>query len=39
MQVAITELFKRLPGLALAGEAVVDNDNLTLPIVDLPVTW
>ncbi|MEE2031121.1 cytochrome P450 [Rhodococcus chondri] len=39
MQVAITELFKRLPGLTLAGEVVVDNDNLTLPIVDLPVTW
>ncbi|TWH15742.1 hypothetical protein L618_000300003160 [Rhodococcus rhodochrous J45] len=39
MQVAITELFKRLPGLRLAGEAVVDNDNLTQPIVDLPVTW
>ncbi|KLL95458.1 cytochrome P450 [Rhodococcus sp. IITR03] len=39
MQVAITELFKRLPGLRLAGEAVVDNDNLTQPIVDLPVIW
>ncbi|MDJ0398944.1 cytochrome P450 [Rhodococcus rhodochrous] len=39
MQVAITELFKRLPDLRLAGEAVVDNDNLTQPIVDLPVTW
>ncbi|MFV9432032.1 cytochrome P450 [Rhodococcus aetherivorans] len=39
MQVAITELFKRLPSLRLAGEAVVDDDNLTQPIVDLPVTW
>ncbi|MEU5844528.1 cytochrome P450 [Rhodococcus sp. NPDC047139] len=39
MQVAISELFKRLPELRLAGEAVVDNDNLTQPITDLPVTW
>ncbi|MCD2112909.1 cytochrome P450 [Rhodococcus rhodochrous] len=39
MQVAISELFKRLPDLRLAGEAVVDNDNLTQPITDLPVTW
>jgi cytochrome P450 len=39
MQVAITELFKRLPGLRLAGEAVVDDDNLTQPITVLPVTW
>ncbi|MDN2501798.1 cytochrome P450 [Nocardia nova] len=39
MQVGLAELFKRLPGLTLHGEAVVDNDNLTQPIVDLPVTW
>ena len=39
MQVAISELFKRLPDLRLAGEAVVDDDNLTQPITDLPVTW
>ncbi|MBF6245565.1 cytochrome P450 [Nocardia elegans] len=39
MQVGLAELFKRLPGLKLHGEAVVDNDNLTQPIVDLPVTW
>ncbi|MGW4119614.1 cytochrome P450 [Nocardia sp. NPDC004711] len=39
MQVGLAELFKRLPGLALDGEAVVDKDNLTQPIVDLPVTW
>ncbi|MGW5106223.1 cytochrome P450 [Nocardia sp. NPDC004123] len=39
MQVGLAELFKRLPGLALDGEAVVDMDNLTQPIVDLPVTW
>ncbi|WP_063013220.1 cytochrome P450 [Nocardia nova] len=39
MQVGLVELFKRLPGLTLHGDAVVDNDNLTQPIVDLPVTW
>ncbi|PSR69271.1 cytochrome P450 [Nocardia sp. MDA0666] len=39
MQVGLAELFKRLPGLTLHGEAIVDNDNLTQPIVDLPVTW
>ena len=39
MQVGLAELFKRLPGLKLAGEAVVDKDNLTQPITDMPVTW
>ena len=39
LQVAISELFRRIPELKLAGEAVVDPDNLTQPIVDLPVTW
>ncbi|NKY54380.1 cytochrome P450 [Nocardia vermiculata] len=39
MQVGLAELFKRLPGLTLDGEVVVDQDNLTQPIVDLPVTW
>ena len=39
MQVAITELFKRLPTLQLEGEAVIDLDNLTQPITDLPVSW
>jgi cytochrome P450 len=39
IQVALSELFRRLPTLALAGEAVVDMDNLTRPIVQLPVTW
>lgn len=39
MQVAIAELFKRIPNLAEAGSAVIDSDNLTQPITDLPVTW
>lgn len=39
MQVGLAELFKRLPGLKLGGEAVVDKNNLTQPIVDLPVSW
>lgn len=39
MQVGLAELFKRLPGLELAGEAVIDQDNLTLPITGMPVTW
>lgn len=39
IQVALSVLFNRLPTLALAGEAVVDGDNLTQPITELPVTW
>ncbi|MET7769987.1 cytochrome P450 [Nocardia sp. NPDC005366] len=39
MQVGLAELFKRLPGLKLEGDAVIDNDNLTQAIVDLPVAW
>ncbi len=39
MQVGLAELFKRLPDLQLAGEVVVDTTNLTLPLVDVPVTW
>nr|WP_237727077.1 cytochrome P450 [Rhodococcus jostii] len=39
MQVAISELFKRLPGLALAGDVQIDDTNLTQPITMLPVTW
>ncbi|MGV9832960.1 cytochrome P450 [Nocardia niigatensis] len=39
MQVGLAELFKRLPGLKLDGEAVIDKDNLTQAIVDLPVSW
>jgi cytochrome P450 len=39
MQVAIAELFRRLPDLELAGDPLMNNDNLTQPIVDLPVSW
>ncbi|MEU1961392.1 cytochrome P450 [Nocardia sp. NPDC019255] len=39
MQVGLAELFKRLPGLKLDGEAVIDKDNLTQAITDLPVSW
>ena len=39
MQVAISELFKRLPGLSLAGDVRIDETNLTQPITSLPVTW
>lgn len=39
MQVAIAELFKRMPGLTLAGEPAVDTNLLTEPVVDVPVTW
>ncbi|MEU1525485.1 cytochrome P450 [Nocardia rhamnosiphila] len=39
MQIGLAELFKRLPGLKLEGDAVVDMNNLTQPIVDLPVSW
>jgi len=39
MQVALSELVKRLPGLKLAGDVVVDMDNLTRPVTRMPVTW
>ncbi|WP_246221997.1 MULTISPECIES: cytochrome P450 [Gordonia] len=39
MQVGLAELYKRIPELTLAGEAIVDKDNLTQAITDLPVTW
>jgi cytochrome P450 len=39
MQVGLAELFKRLPGLRLAGEPVIRYDVLTQPMTDLPVTW
>jgi hypothetical protein len=39
MQVGIAELFRRLPGIRLAGDVVVDFDNLTQPITSLPVSW
>jgi cytochrome P450 len=39
MQVGISELFRRLPGLRLAGQPVVNFDHLSQPIAELPVTW
>ncbi|MEU1953544.1 cytochrome P450 [Nocardia rhamnosiphila] len=39
MQVGLAELFKRLPSLRLEGEAVIDMDNLTQAVIDLPVAW
>ena len=39
MQVAIAELFKRIPDLALAGEPVINHDHLSVPMTHLPVTW
>lgn len=39
MQVALSVLFTRLPGLTLEGDPVMDMNNLTTPIVDLPVSW
>ncbi|MFD4407523.1 cytochrome P450 [Nocardia sp. NPDC058499] len=39
MQVGLAELFKRLPSLRLEGEAVIDMDNLTQAVTDLPVAW
>ncbi|WP_459546450.1 cytochrome P450 [Nocardia sp. X0981] len=39
MQVGLAELFKRLPDLRLEGEAVIDMDNLTQAVTDLPVSW
>src|SRR5690606_15646526 len=39
MQIALAELFKRLPNLKLDGEIVIDHSNLTQPITHLPVTW
>lgn len=39
LQVGIAELFKRLPGIRLAGEPEVRTDVLTRPMTNLPVTW
>ena len=39
MQVALAELFKRLPTLRLAGTPVINFDHLSQPIVDLSVNW
>ena len=39
LQVGLAELFKRLPGLRLAGEPVFSRDVLTQPMTSLPVTW
>ncbi|OLL18722.1 MULTISPECIES: cytochrome P450 [unclassified Rhodococcus (in: high G+C Gram-positive bacteria)] len=39
MQVAISELFRRLPALRLDGDVVIDHNNLTQPITSLPVAW
>ncbi|PRX99757.1 cytochrome P450 [Allonocardiopsis opalescens] len=39
LQVGLAELFKRLPGLKLAGEPVFNHDVLTQPMTSLPVSW
>jgi cytochrome P450 len=39
LQVALAEVFKRLPRLELAGEAVINHDHLSRPITELPVAW
>lgn len=39
VQVGISEIFRRLPGLTPAGLPEIDHNNLTQPITNLPVTW
>ncbi|QFU92514.1 cytochrome P450 [Amycolatopsis sp. YIM 10] len=39
LQVGMSEIFKRIPGLRLAGEAEARSDVLTQPMTGLPVTW
>jgi cytochrome P450 len=39
LQVGIGQLFKRIPGLRLAGEPVFNNEHLSQPMTGLPVTW
>ncbi|MGC7101802.1 cytochrome P450 [Amycolatopsis lurida] len=39
LQVGMAEIFKRIPGLRLAGEPVIRRDVLTQPMTDLPVEW
>ena len=39
MQVALAELFKRLPELRLVGDVTVNHDHLSQPITSLPVAW
>jgi hypothetical protein len=39
LQVGLAELFKRLPGLQLAGEPAFRHDVLGAPMAALSVTW
>lgn len=39
IQVALTELFRRLPTLTLDGEPVLNENHLSRPIAELNVTW
>jgi cytochrome P450 len=39
MQVALAELFKRLPGIRLTGAPVINYDHLSQPITRLDATW
>ncbi|MFE1396967.1 cytochrome P450 [Nocardiopsis dassonvillei] len=39
LQVGVSELFRRLPDLRLAGEPAFNRDHLTQPMASLPITW
>ena len=39
MQVALAELFKRLPQIRLTGAPVINHDHLSQPITHLDATW
>ena len=39
MQVGISELFRRPPGLHLAGEVTISRASIVRPLTEVPVTW
>lgn len=39
LQVGLSEIFRRLPGLKSEGPAEIDMNNLTQPVTNLPVSW
>ncbi|WP_258341395.1 cytochrome P450 [Saccharopolyspora gregorii] len=39
LQVGITELFRRLPGLRLDGEPTYSSEHISQPMTSMPVAW
>lgn len=39
LQVGISEIFRRLPGLRLDGEPTYSSEHISQPMVSMPVSW